>query len=90
MELKKLGKSIPILIGIALCLTFVGSSKDWWGVIFAICVSVLGVGLFFFILAFGRALAKAGYISPWLGAWIANIIYGVIASFAITYECKSK
>ena len=88
--------SIPLacfifgLFGIAYCLSFVRSGKDWWGVIIAICMAVLTVGFYFFIVALSRALAKDGSISPFLGAWIPNIVYGSIATSIITYQCKYR
>jgi lipopolysaccharide export system permease protein len=74
------------IIGIAFCLNFVRSGKDWWGVIFAICVSVLSVGLYFFVMAVFRALAKDGSISAFWGAWIPNILYLVLGTFMIFYK----
>lgn len=81
---------IFVLIGIAYCFSFVRSGKDWWGVIIAICVSVLSVGLYFVLLAISRAFAKGGLIDPIIGAWTPNIIYGSIASYLIYYQCKYR
>ncbi len=87
-----LKKSIPTacaifcLVGIAYCFSFVRSGKDWWGVILAICVAVLSVGFYFFIVAMARALAKDGQISPLLGAWLGNILYAAISGIAILYQ----
>lgn len=78
------------LLGIAYCLSFVRSGKDWWGVIIAICIAVLTVGFYFFIVALFRAFAKEGTISPMLGAWTPNMIYGFIAVSIITYQCKYR
>ena len=36
------------LMGITFCITFVRTSKDWWGVIWAIVLAVLLVGFYFF------------------------------------------
>jgi lipopolysaccharide export system permease protein len=89
-------KSVPAacfifgIIGIALCLSFVRSGKDWWGVILSICISVLLVGFYFFILAVSRAMAKEGDLIPFLGAWIPNMVYGFIAILIITYQSLSK
>ncbi|RAP26607.1 hypothetical protein DID74_01670 [Candidatus Marinamargulisbacteria bacterium SCGC AG-333-B06] len=91
-----LKKSLPmtclifVLIGIAYCFSFVRTGKDWWGVIIAICVSVLTVGLYFVLLAISRAFAKGGMISPIIGAWTPNVIYGTIASYLIYYQCKYR
>lgn len=87
-----LKQSVPIaclvfgLIGMAFCVNFVKSGKDWWGVIVAIIVAVLTVGFYFVMLAFSQALAKAGNITPILGAWLPNIIYGSIAVLAIAWH----
>ena len=89
-------KSIPAacfifgLTGIAFCLLFVRSGKDWWGVIIAIIIAVLSTGLYFFSIALFRALGKDGTIIPLLSVWIPNLIYGTIASAAIFYQCKYK
>jgi len=89
-------KSIPVaclifgIIGMAFCLNFVASGKDWWGVIFAICVSVLAVGFYFFMMAVFRALAKDQLIAPLWGAWIPNLIYGIIGSSAIIYKTRFR
>jgi lipopolysaccharide export system permease protein len=91
-----LKKSIPTaclifcLVGIAYCFSFVRSGKDWWGVILAICVAVLSVGFYFFIVAMARALAKDGQLSPFLGAWLANGLYASISSLAILYQTNKK
>lgn len=78
------------LLGIAYCLSFVRSGKDWWGVIFSIVISVLSVGFYFFIMALFRALAKDAVITPLLGAWIPNMIYGSIAGAITFYQCKYR
>jgi lipopolysaccharide export system permease protein len=89
-------KSVPAacfvfgLVGMAFCLGFVRSGKDWWGVILSICTSVLTVGFYFFIVAVFRALAKDGTVTPFLGAWIPNLVYGVVAIIAIVYHSLSK
>ncbi len=81
---------IFVLIGISYCFSFVQTGKDWWGVIFAICISVLSVGLFFVLLAIFRAFAKAESIPAIVGAWSPNMIYGLIASSLIYYQCKYR
>lgn len=78
------------LIGIAFCLSFVRSGKDWWGVIWAICIAILGVGLYFFIVAVFRSLGRGDIITPFLGAWGPNIIFGVISSIIISYHLATK
>ena len=89
-------KSIPAacfifgLIGIGFCINFVRSGKDWWGVIIAICISVLTVGFYFFLVALFRALAKDAVVPAVLGAWLPNIIYFIIASIGISYHCIKK
>jgi lipopolysaccharide export system permease protein len=91
-----LKQSIPMacfifgLLGISLCISFVQSSKDWWGVIISIIIAVLSVGFYFFIMALCRALAKDSVISAFLGAWIPNIIYGAIAGGVAMYQCRHK
>lgn len=89
-------KSLPVacfifgLVGIAFCLTFVKSSKDWWGVIIAICSAVLIVGLYLFLVSVFKAYAKDGAISPFLGAWIPNMVYGSIGLIVITYQTLKR
>ena len=78
------------LVGLAYCLSFVRTGKDWWGVIMAICAAVLTVGFYFFLLALFRAYAKEGSFPIILGAWSPNIIYGSIASAMIYYQCKYR
>lgn len=91
-----LKKSIPAactifcLIGMAYCLAFVRSGQDWWGVIVAICVAVLSVGFYFFIVATARALAKDGQLDSFLGAWLGNIIYFGISSSTILYHTQRR
>ena len=75
------------IIGIGYCLSFVRTGKDWWGVIMAICVAVLTVGFYFFLLALFRAFAKEGYLPIILGAWGPNLIYGTVATILIYYQC---
>lgn len=78
------------LVGLAFCLSFVKTGKDWWGVILAICCAVLTVGFYFFLLALFRAFAKEGSFPIVLGAWTPNLIYGFIASSMIYYQCKYR
>ncbi|MFA5880243.1 MAG: LptF/LptG family permease [Candidatus Margulisiibacteriota bacterium] len=78
------------LIGIAFCLSFVRSGKDWWGVIWAICIAILAVGFYFFTVAVFRSLGRGDIISPFLGAWLPNIIYGGISGIIITYQLATK
>ena len=77
-------------MGIASCLSFVRSGKDWWGVIIAIIIAILLTGLYFFGIALFRALAKEGSLPPLLGVWVPNLVYGLIASTTIFYQCKYK
>ncbi len=84
------GCAIFGLIGVAYCLTFVRTGKDWWGVIVAIIIAVLSVGLYLFITALCRAFAKDGQLTPILGAWIPNIIYGSIAGVMTVYQCLAR
>jgi lipopolysaccharide export system permease protein len=85
-------KSIPVacvifsLIGISFCMSFVRSGKDWWGVIWAICLAVLAVGLYFFMVALCRAFGKDGHLPPLLGAWLPNLTYGLIGIGIISYR----
>jgi lipopolysaccharide export system permease protein len=91
-----LKKSIPAacfifcLVGIAYCFSFVRSAKDWWGVILSICIAVLSVGFYFFIVAMSRALAKDGQLSPFIGAWLANSLYASIAGITIFYQVRKR
>lgn len=73
-------------LGLSFCLIFVRSGRDWWGVIIAICFAVLAVGFYFFLLALSRALAKDGTLTPMLGAWIPNLVYGTMAATAILFQ----
>ncbi len=79
-----------VLVGVGYCLSFVKSGKDWWGVILAICISVLTVGLYFVLVATFRAFAKAELLPAVIGAWTPNFIYSVIASYLIFYQCKYR
>jgi lipopolysaccharide export system permease protein len=89
-------KSIPLacfifgIMGIGFCLSFVKTGKDWWGVIIAICVSVLAVGFYFFIVAIFRALSKDGSITPLLGAWIPNLVYAALGITMISFQAYKK
>ena len=73
------------LIGITFCLGFVRSGKDWWGVIIAVCVSVLSVGFYFFMVAVFRSLGRSGSLIPFSAAWMPNLIYGVLSFILISY-----
>lgn len=91
-----LKKSVPatclvfVVIGICYCFSFVRTGNDWWGVIVAICMATLSVGLFFVLLAVSRALAKGGHLSPLVGAWLPNSIYGLIAGLLTYRQCHLK
>ncbi len=78
------------LMGLALCLTFVRSGKDWWGVIIAICIAGLLVGFYFFLIAICRSLGRGDFLSPFFGAWLPNIIYGMISLGIIIFHLITK
>jgi lipopolysaccharide export system permease protein len=85
-------KSIPVaclvfgMIGISFCLCFVKSGKDWWGVIVAICLTVLVVGFYFFLIAVFRALANDGHLLPLVGAWLPTVLYALLGSVTMIYH----
>jgi lipopolysaccharide export system permease protein len=81
---------IFVLVGISYCFSFVKTGKDWWGVIIAICTSVLSVGFYFVLMAIFRAFAKGGEIPAVVGAWTPNSIYFIITSSIIYYQCKYR
>ncbi len=89
-------KSVPVacvifgLIGMSYCLTFVRSGQDWWGVIIAICLAVLTVALYFFMVALCRAFAKSGTLDPLLGAWLPNVVYGTLGLSLVSYQSVMK
>jgi lipopolysaccharide export system permease protein len=74
------------LIGIALCITFVRSSKDWWGVIIGVLLALLTVGFYLFVMATFRSLGRGGMISPFLGAWSPNILFTILAGILLVRE----
>ncbi|NDC82740.1 YjgP/YjgQ family permease [bacterium] len=77
------------IIGIAFSLWFIKSGKDWWGVIIAIGVASATVMIYFFTLAVSRALGKGGSVSPFWGAWAANILFGSIGT-ALLYTKMTR
>lgn len=87
-----LKKSLPAacfifsLMGLTFCITFVRTSKDWWGVIWAIVIVVLLVGFYFFLMATFRAIGKRGILSPFLSAWIPNLIYFFPCTGILLYD----
>jgi len=74
------------LVGIAYCLSFVRSGKDWWGVIFAVCFSVLTVGFYFFFVAVCRSMGINGLLDPIVAAWLPNATYTLVGSGLIFYH----
>jgi lipopolysaccharide export system permease protein len=78
------------LVGMAYCLKLVRSGKDLWGVVFAICLAVLSVGFWFFLVALFRSFGRGGIIAPFWAAWLPNIFYFLVASFTIVYESVYK
>lgn len=78
------------IVGISFCLLFVKSGKDWWGVIFAVCISVLAVGFYFFMVAVFRSLGRSGFFWPFIAAWMPNIIYTIIGGYLILYQALKR
>ncbi len=74
------------LIGAALCIAFVRSGKDWWGVIAGVLLALLCVGFYFFVMATFRSLGRGGLIPPVLGAWAPNVIFMLLASVLLVRE----
>lgn len=95
MELS-MKKSIPAaslafaIIGISLCVTFVNSGRDWWGVIFAVLIALLSVGFYFFLMAFFKALGRAGDLPVVLASWTPNLIFCSLGLGAIVYRSYSR
>lgn len=89
-------KSIPMaclifgIVGMAVCLSLVKSGADWVGVVVAICLSVLAVGLYFFMVAICRSFAKDGQLTAILGAWLPNIVYGTVGLGTLFYQSIIK
>jgi lipopolysaccharide export system permease protein len=74
------------VVGISFCLLFVRTGKDWWGVIVAICSAVLIVGFYFFMVAVCQAVAKNGGMSPMVGAWLPNMVYGGVGGSVMIFQ----
>lgn len=91
-----LKRSLPVanliflMVGTALCITFIKSFKDWWGMVAAITISILSVGFFMFLSAASRALGRGGFVSPWWAAWLPDLIYGVSAAAFIGWEWRHR
>ncbi len=78
------------LTGTALTLLFIRNSKDLWGVIAAVLTALLSVGFYFFVMATFRSLGRGGMISPIMGAWGPNLIYGILAMLILGYQSKTR
>lgn len=74
------------LIGAAICITFIRSGKDWWGVVGGVLLALLTVGFYFFVMATFRSLGRGGAIHPILGAWSPNFIFMCIAAVLLWRE----
>lgn len=85
-------KSLPVacfifcLMGMTCCIVMVRSGKDWWGVIWAIVIVVLLVGLYFVLMAVFRAIGKKGIIDPLISIWIPNIMYLIPCASVLIYN----
>lgn len=77
---------IFLLIGVGLATNFVRSQRDFWGIIIAVGIAVLGCGFFFFNMAAFRALGRAGVLPPFLAGWGPNFLFGLAAVFLILKE----
>lgn len=74
------------ILGLAVCMGFIKSHKDWWGVIAAVCTATLSTGFYFFLMAVSRSLAGSGtvnWLTPLWGAWLPNIVFILIGGTAI-------
>lgn len=78
------------ILGIAFCLTFITTGKDWWGVVVAIGIASVTVMLYFFMMAVFRALGKGGSISPFWAAWASNITFGVFGAGVLWYRAERR
>ncbi|MFC1517268.1 LptF/LptG family permease [Candidatus Margulisiibacteriota bacterium] len=74
------------LIGAAICIAFVRSSKDWWGVVGSVLLALLTVGFYFFVMATFRSLGRGGAITPFIGAWAPNFIFICLAAVLLWRE----
>ena len=74
------------LIGAALCIAFIRSGKDWWGVVASVLIALLSVGFYFFVMATFRSLARGGLVPPFIGAWSPNILFMSLAGALLVRE----
>jgi lipopolysaccharide export system permease protein len=81
-----LKKSLPAacmvfgVMGIALCVLFVQTGRDWWGVVISILAAILCAGFYFFLVAVLRAVSKDGSWNPLITAWLPNVLYLTLGS----------
>jgi len=69
---------IMILIGISLAVnTHKTSLTKRFG------ISILATFLYFILLRFGLVLGENGELSPVIGAWLGNIVFGTLAVFLL-------
>lgn len=77
---------IFVLLGTAIIIIFVRNKNDLWGMIFSILLSLSSVGFYFFVMATFRALGFSGAVTPFMGGWGPNIIFGMVSVVLLIRE----
>ena len=78
------------LVGVIICQCLIRSSRDWWGVVIGVCIAILAVGFYFFLIAFCRSFGRAGLIGPITAAWAPNIIFFTLSGVVSIYRFVVK
>jgi LPS export ABC transporter permease LptG/LPS export ABC transporter permease LptF len=67
------------LVGIPL-----GLSSEKGGKAMGIILTLLMVVAYYSLFIGGMSLARQGWVSPWLGVWLANLLFGVVGFFLVS------
>jgi LPS export ABC transporter permease LptF/LPS export ABC transporter permease LptG len=75
-----MASAVLALVGIPL-----GLSTRKGGKAVGLIMTILLVFMYYIVMAFGQTLAKQGRISPFIGLWLANGVFGITGIFMLAH-----
>jgi lipopolysaccharide export system permease protein len=79
-----------VMLGTGIILLCVKGRNDLWGIIIAIMASLLSVGFYFVVMATFRSWARSGGLTPFMGAWSPDLLFGAAALTLLLKEHWQK
>jgi lipopolysaccharide export system permease protein len=77
--------SVFILSAVALVLT-----RHWENLFLVISCGLGGIFVLLTVHTIGGTLGESGVLSPWLGAWLGNIMVGIVTASGLGVQIRGR